>query len=315
MLSWKQSQFSHCSLWNYVFPVLFWNNLNLHSVVFETVCLHNLLKQSHYCQCQFVLKKKSEFLQYCVWNTSSFLFQCCLETILIAHCCFWNSISFLNFVFEAVSVYMMFSLKQSHFPSTVFEAISVCLTSPVLSLKQSQFPQYCLWNKIDFPIVVFWNSLKFPRQSEFPILSLEQFQLPHHCLETVLLSSVLSFEIKSGSIVLFLKQHWYPPKNLHQSLLLFWNSFTFPSVVFETISDFLLLFLKQWWCPQKTLHQSSLLSWNSFTFPSVVFETISGSLELFLEQRWAENLRFPSVGKEQGNNLREISIGKQSQVP
>ena len=220
MLSWKQSQFSHCSLWNYVFPVLFWNNLNLHSVVFETVCLHNLLKQSHYCQCQFVFEKKSEFPQYCLWNTFSFLFQCCLETILIAHCCFWNSISFLNFVFEAVSVSLMFFLKQSHFPSTVFEAISVCLTSPVLSLKQSQFPRYCLW-KNWFPHCCLLKQSQVSQTVWIsPVLSLEQFQLPHHCLETVLLSSVLSFKTKSGSIMLFLKQHWCPQKDLHQSLLL-----------------------------------------------------------------------------------------------
>ena len=53
---------------------------------------------------------------------------------------------------------------------------------------------------------------------------------------------------------------------LHQSLSLSWNSFTFPSVVFETISGSLAsqLFLKQHWCPPKDLHQSSLLSWNSF---------------------------------------------------
>ena len=335
--------------WFEFFRCCFWNSLSFPSVVLETISVFPLqplklcfpsviLKQSEFTQCcvwnslftqsfetisllpvSVCFWKKSEFPQYCLWNTFSFLFQCCLETVLIAHCCFWNSISFLNFVFEAVSVSLMFFLKQSHFPSTVFEAISVCLTSPVLSLKQSQFPRYCLWKKLISPL------LSFETVSSFP----DSLNFPSFVFGTVSVASSLSWNSFTFVSVVFQNKIRFhnvvseaalvSPKRLASVLIVvlkqfdylqccLWNNLRFPSVVSEAVvaspkrlASVLIVVLKQFYFPQCCL-------WNNLRFPSVVSEAVVMSpkrlasvLIVVLKQFYFpqcclwNNLRFPIV--------------------
>lgn len=200
----KQSQFPQCCLGNSLsFPTVAFE-IMFSQCYFETIWIYTVLclKQSVYtifwnnlATASVCFWKKSEFPQYCLWNTFSFLIQCCLETVLIAHCCFWNRISFLNFVFETVSVSLMFSLKQSCFPST---------------LKQSQFvplPQYCLWSSLNFRSTVFETKLispllSFETVSSFP----DSLNFPSFVFGTV--SGVLK-RLSSVCIVV-LKQFYFP---------------------------------------------------------------------------------------------------------
>ena len=325
MLSWKQSQFSHCSLWDYLFSQCCFQTISIYTMLclkqsVSTVFWNNLTTAS----VSLFLKKISIPPILSLKH-----FQCCLETSLIAHCCFWNCISFLSFVLETVPVSLMLSLKQSHFPSTVFEAISVCLTSPGLSLKQSQFPQYCLWNKIDFPSVVVWSSLKFPnilKQSQCLKCCLwNSLNFPSFVFGTVSVASSLSWNSFTFLSVVFQNKIRFhsvvseaalvSPKRLASVLIVvlkqfdylqccLWSSLRFPSVFSEAVvvspkrlASVLIVVLKQFYFPQCCL-------WNSLRFPSVVSEVALVSSKDFHQSALLS-----------WNSFIPILSLKQSQVP